>query len=158
MKKCEIYTAKEFFTDSAKVFSKNYESVLQFQERQQIWERLIDKYLPSRRRDSICLDLGCGNGLLSHYVAKKGIKTIGFDQSSGMLSLARKKAGEEFRSIPLNFVNASLPLPEDLYRTFAGKSDLILCSTNFLFASITYGLVLLCASISSRVAHFKLPM
>jgi 2-polyprenyl-3-methyl-5-hydroxy-6-metoxy-1,4-benzoquinol methylase len=129
MKKLESSNIKDFFTDSALDFSKNYELLEEFQERQQIWEKLIQRHLPLARKDSICLDLGCGNGLLSRYVAKKGFKTIGFDQSSGMLSLARKGSGEEFESISLNFLNAALPLPEELYQKFIGKSGLILCSS-----------------------------
>ena len=46
-------------------------------------------------RGRTVLDVGCGSGIYAIYFARKGAEVTGIDFSEGMLSLARKNAGDE---------------------------------------------------------------
>lgn len=66
-------------------------------------------------------DLGCGTGNFSRYIARKGIVTMGVDNSQAMLILARKKK----KDLPIHFFQQDLrelQLPEPV--------DMITCQFN----------------------------
>lgn len=46
-------------------------------------------------KDKSILDVGCGSGIYSVYLARQGAMVTGLDFSSSMLSLARRNAAEE---------------------------------------------------------------
>ncbi len=66
---------------------------------------------------SMVLDLGCGNGRNSIYLAKEGMRVIGIDFSRGLIKIAKNKM--EWKEV-LDRVNlihgdiASLPLKNDI--------------------------------------------
>lgn len=43
----------------------------------------------------VALDLGCGTGTLTRWLAKRGLNTTGMDESSEMLAIARENARRE---------------------------------------------------------------
>jgi SAM-dependent methyltransferase len=57
-----------------------------------------------RGRDVV--DLGCGNGYLTHKMARSGARVTGIDQSLGMLESARRARGD--REPAVDFIHASM--------------------------------------------------
>ena len=113
------------FHDSyARQLSDGYGTERDLQERLCVWQGLIDKYLPSPGA-GLCLDVGCGPGVMSRYVADKGVRTIGIDPSPVMLEIARQRAGAR-NGDDLSFVSGALPaIRLDQTR----RADLVLCSS-----------------------------
>jgi 2-polyprenyl-3-methyl-5-hydroxy-6-metoxy-1,4-benzoquinol methylase len=77
----------------------------------------------------LCLDLGCGDGSLSRFLAEKRFKTVGIDQSEAMLSIARRKAVENGIEGYAEYIRASLPLSGDLEGRYLNSAHVILCSS-----------------------------
>jgi SAM-dependent methyltransferase len=49
------------------------------------------------RRPKICLDLGCGSGLFSHYLKQAGVEiVVGVDMNEPLLQVARQNVSAEF--------------------------------------------------------------
>jgi tRNA (uracil-5-)-methyltransferase TRM9 len=75
------------------------------------------RFISTLPKNSMVLDLGCGNGRNSIYLAKEGMTVIGLDFSRGLIKIARNKM--EWKEV-LNHVNllqgdiASLPLQDDI--------------------------------------------
>ncbi len=75
------------------------------------------RFISTLQKGSIVLDLGCGNGRNSIYLAKEGMNVIGLDFSLGLIKIAKNKM--EWKEV-LNRVNlihgdiASLPLQNDV--------------------------------------------
>ena len=49
------------------------------------------RFISTLQKGSTTLDLGCGNGRNSIYLAKEGMKVIGIDFSRGLLKIAKNK-------------------------------------------------------------------
>jgi ubiquinone/menaquinone biosynthesis C-methylase UbiE len=50
------------------------------------------RFISTLSKSSTVLDLGCGNGRNSIYLAKEGMKVIGMDFSRGLLKISKNKA------------------------------------------------------------------
>jgi 2-polyprenyl-3-methyl-5-hydroxy-6-metoxy-1,4-benzoquinol methylase len=122
-------TTKEYFDRVAVPFNNNYVERDAFRERRRLWERLVRENLPRAAAESLCMDMGCGDGTLGQVAAASGARTIGIDQSEGMLTLARARARERGLSGQMNYVSAPLPLPPSFVDEYQGRADLILCSS-----------------------------
>ncbi len=120
---------REYFNRTAASFSANYRHADEFEERRLVWRRHIDEALNHLGSDTLCLDVGCGDGALSRMVAERGVRTIGIDQSSEMLALARRFAEQTRLAQWLEFVEGSVPFQRDLYDRFEGQVGAILCSS-----------------------------
>ncbi|MFX0080988.1 MAG: class I SAM-dependent methyltransferase [Candidatus Hodarchaeota archaeon] len=59
------------------------------------------------------LDVGCGIGSLSFYLAKKGADVIGIDLSKNLIELCKKEAQKEKLTIEFKEMNAQIPDFED---------------------------------------------
>ena len=119
----------EYFDRIAAAFSANYRGSAAFLERQQVWQRAVERNLPRSVNHPLCLDLGCGDGSLSRFLAKRGIKTVGIDQSKEMLAIARQKAVEHGIDGYAEYIRAALPLSGDLEGKYLNSAQVILCSS-----------------------------
>lgn len=111
--------AIDFHDAIATQFARRYESSSAFRERFRIWTGLLDRYvLPNSR----VLDLGCGSGVFSHYIAEKGCSVIGVDGSTAMIALCNQRE----KHTAVQFVCQSLPFvnPQGY-----GQQDVILMSS-----------------------------
>ena len=111
--------AVDFHDAIAPQFARRYESSSAFRERFYIWTRLLDRYITPNSR---VLDLGCGSGIFSHYVAKKGCSVMGIDGSTAMIALCDQKK----TSAAVQFVCQSLPFANP---SGYGQQDSILMSS-----------------------------
>jgi 2-polyprenyl-3-methyl-5-hydroxy-6-metoxy-1,4-benzoquinol methylase len=120
---------REYFNRTAVRFSANYVHADEFDERRRVWKRHIDEALTQLGSDTLCLDVGCGDGALGRMVAQRGVRTIGIDQSKMMIALAQHRAQQARLSQQLEYVEGSVPFASDLYGRFEGRVGLILCSS-----------------------------
>lgn len=117
-------TSENYFSKKSKNFSNNYSGKKQFADRVEIFCSLANKYIPT---GSIVLDLGCGPGIISIYIASLGYKIIGIDSSEEMIINANKHKTVS-KSESVEFIKSRIP--EDLsvldnYIPFNG----IICSS-----------------------------
>src|SRR5262249_19079812 len=76
-----------------------------------------------------CMDMGCGDGRLGQVAAATGIHTIGIDQSTEMLGLARTRARQHRLDGQTEYLQAGLPLSEELLARYRGQAGLVLCAS-----------------------------
>jgi glycosyltransferase involved in cell wall biosynthesis/2-polyprenyl-3-methyl-5-hydroxy-6-metoxy-1,4-benzoquinol methylase len=119
----------EYFNRVAERFHDNYSDDDAFKERRSVWERLIRDSLPPLAAGALCMDMGCGDGRLGQTAAAAGVHTVGIDQSGEMLALARARARRLQLEAHTEYLQAALPLPEDLLARYRGQANLILCSS-----------------------------
>ncbi|RIV19386.1 class I SAM-dependent methyltransferase [Fibrisoma montanum] len=80
--------AVDFHSDIAEAFDERYRQSPGFRERFRVWTKLFGRYV--KPTDSV-LDLGCGSGIFSSYLAGWGCTVTGIDGSAEMISLCRQK-------------------------------------------------------------------
>ncbi|WP_420151638.1 class I SAM-dependent methyltransferase [Spirosoma sp.] len=95
--------AIDFHDSIAAQFDRKYELSAAFQERFQVWINLFGQYVAQTDR---VLDFGCGSGIFSNYLARKGCQVIGLDGSAAMITLANQKR----KSANVHYVLQALPL------------------------------------------------
>jgi ubiquinone/menaquinone biosynthesis C-methylase UbiE len=81
---------------------------------------LIDRFQP----DSV-LDAGCASGLTTALFAEEGVRALGLDRSSRMITVAKSKFSEG--QLPLSFRTGHF---ERLPQALNGKFDLVVCLAN----------------------------
>lgn len=95
--------AIDFHNDRALEFDSRYGLSKAFKERFNIWTALFERYVTAT--DAV-IDLGCGSGIFSNYLAQKGCVVTGIDGSEAMIALCRQK-----RTSPTaQFAVGTLPL------------------------------------------------
>src|SRR5262245_34450089 len=120
---------REYFDRIATSFSANYRNGGNFGERFRVLNRLISDSIACLEDGSLFLDVGCGDGVLSRTVAARGFKTIGIDQSTSMLSLARDSAAAGGIATNVEYCEAAIPMAPPLLDRFKNAVGLILCSS-----------------------------
>ena len=95
--------AIDFHNERALEFDSRYELSKAFQERFRVWTGLFDRYITAT--DQV-IDLGCGSGIFSNYLAKKGCFVTGIDGSEAMIALCKRKR----ISTKARFAVGTLPL------------------------------------------------
>jgi SAM-dependent methyltransferase len=104
----------------------------------------VDAHVPfyvdlSRQQAGAVLELACGTGQLTIPVAATGLPTVGLDQSSAMLSVAKRRASAARVSVA--FVQNDMrdfSLGRDFNLIFVARNSLLhLLSTTDLLASLT---------------------
>jgi 2-polyprenyl-3-methyl-5-hydroxy-6-metoxy-1,4-benzoquinol methylase len=95
--------AINFHNDRAVEFDSRYASSKAFQERFHVWTMLFERYVSTT--DQV-IDLGCGSGIFSNYLAQKGCLVTGIDGSEAMIALCRRKR----TSTTAQFAVGALPL------------------------------------------------
>ena len=68
------------------------------------------------------LDIGCGNGALSFYLARKGAKVIGIDLSPNFIEVCQKAAESSNLDLEFKSMNAQIPdFEDDLFDIVVGS-------------------------------------
>ncbi|HLA84209.1 MAG TPA: methyltransferase domain-containing protein [Thermoguttaceae bacterium] len=112
----------EWHTQIAAEFDSKYAASESFKERFAIWAKLIDKY---SRSDGSALDLGCGSGIFSLYLAERNRSVVAVDASAEMLRICEEKQ----KRSGLNNVAFSNRDINRLEPSWIEKVDLIICSS-----------------------------
>ena len=90
-----------------------------------IQERILNRYksfncLESVFKKKSILDLGCGGGILSESLAKKGAKVTSCDTSNALIKLAKKRAVDQ--NLKINYKIGSI----DFFKKKSIKFDIII--------------------------------
>jgi 2-polyprenyl-3-methyl-5-hydroxy-6-metoxy-1,4-benzoquinol methylase len=118
----ETHDAVRHFSENARQFQGLYCRQPEFHERVRIWNTLLDRYAT---RDGLSLDMGCGPGIFSFYLAEMGGRVVGIDGAAGMVELCeaqRRQRGLE----NIRFVRARLP---EVDEAELANADLIISSS-----------------------------
>ena len=67
------------------------------------------------------LDLACGTGLVTRWLQRLGVETIGVDVSEGMLARARERGAQDYRRLDVTAPGHDL-----------GRFDAVVCSMAFM--------------------------
>lgn len=78
------------------------------------WVGGTDAFTVLVKPGGLVLDVGCGGGMKSHYLIKRGLRVVGVDFSEKMIAIAKREVSEgEFHVLDLRMVGS-------LGRTFDG--------------------------------------
>jgi SAM-dependent methyltransferase len=80
----------------------------------QWWKEGVEQFADLFKPGASILDVGCGSGVKSEILQKKGMKVTGIDFSEGMLEIARKRVPSE------RFLLVDLYDPSSLNEKFDG--------------------------------------
>jgi 2-polyprenyl-6-hydroxyphenyl methylase/3-demethylubiquinone-9 3-methyltransferase len=93
------------FTEYVQQFHAYYQDRPEFQERLVIWRELLDRYVVP---GGAAIDMGCGTGIFSFYLAEKGARVVGVDGAPDMVKFCDAQRLE--RGIEnLRFMEGRLP-------------------------------------------------
>ena len=111
--------AIDFHDAIATQFDKKYAFSGAFGERFRVWTGLLDRYVDPT---DCVMDIGCGSGIFSRYLADKGCTVTGIDGSVAMINLCNQRDS----SVRLRYVIQSLPLSD---MGAYGPQDVIVASS-----------------------------
>lgn len=111
--------AIDFHNDIATQFDRKYESSAAFVERFRVWTNLFGRYVVP---GDYVIDLGCGSGIFSNYLAEKGCQVIGIDGSAAMIGLANQKKTSD----KVQYIRQTLPLVNPMPY---GQQDVVIMSS-----------------------------
>jgi len=111
-----------FFSQNAKHFHDLYKAQPEYHERVSIWNALLDRYVTP---GGLSLDMGCGPGIFTFYLAKKGGRVIGVDGSPDMVARCEAQRAE-LGLDNVSFVQARLP---DVGDSLPKQADLVISSS-----------------------------
>ncbi len=66
----------------------------------------VERLLELNKNDFV-LDIACGNGNFSSYMAKKGVDVVAFDYSEKMIELAKKRRGDVIDKVDFRVCDAT---------------------------------------------------
>jgi 2-polyprenyl-3-methyl-5-hydroxy-6-metoxy-1,4-benzoquinol methylase len=110
------------FSDYAEQFDAYYHHRDEFAERLKIWHELLDTYSVP---DGSSIDMGCGTGVFSLYLAEKGGSVVGVDGAAGMVAYCNKQR-EERGLTNVRFVEGRLPAIDERH---VPPADLVMSSS-----------------------------
>ncbi|HVW30876.1 MAG TPA: methyltransferase domain-containing protein [Polyangiaceae bacterium] len=111
-----------FFSENAEMFHDLYRAQPEYLERVRIWNGLLDRHATP---GGTSLDLGCGPGVFTFHLAKKGGRVVGVDGAADMIQRCRAQR-EQLGLENVEFVQARLPLVRE--SDFA-PADLVISSS-----------------------------
>jgi len=101
--------AVSHFSGYAEHFHGHYQDRAEFRERLEIWHELLDRYAVP---DGRSVDLGCGTGVFTLYLAAKGGDVTGVDGAPNMIRLCEQQKAE--RGLQnVRFMQARLPAVDE---------------------------------------------
>ena len=110
-----------FYSKHAQKFVDHYLVDVDFRERYGLLALLLDRYADGA---GTACDMGCGPGLFSFYLARRGVATTGIDGSAKMIEICEeKKKAEGVENV--RFFQAVLPCPD----MRLAPVDILLCSS-----------------------------
>jgi 2-polyprenyl-3-methyl-5-hydroxy-6-metoxy-1,4-benzoquinol methylase len=110
-----------FFHENAQMFHGLYGQP-EYQERVRVWNKLLDRYAVS---GGLALDLGCGPGIFTFYLAAKGGRVIGVDGAADMVAFCESQRQE--RGLDnVRFIQGRLPAVDE---QALGGADLVISSS-----------------------------
>lgn len=98
-----------FFSENAEMFHDLYRAQPEYLERVRIWNGLLDRHA---RPGGTSLDLGCGPGVFTFHLAKKGGRVVGVDGAADMIQRCQAQR-EQLGLGNVEFVQARLPLARE---------------------------------------------
>lgn len=78
------------------------------------WIESTDKFVSFLKPSSLVLDVGCGAGVKSSYLLKKGLNVVGIDFSEKMIEIAKQKVPNS------KFFVADITKPLEINKKFEG--------------------------------------
>ena len=127
----ESKNAIDFHNDRALEFDGRYALSKAFQERFHVWTALFDRYIAAT--DQV-IDLGCGSGIFSNYLARQGCIVTGIDGSEAMIALCKQKR----TSKTARFAVGTLPLKT---LTHLPEQDVVIMSSILEYLSDMTGML-----------------
>jgi 2-polyprenyl-3-methyl-5-hydroxy-6-metoxy-1,4-benzoquinol methylase len=122
MTKERIDDAVRHFSGYVEQFHGHYQDRSEFQERLAIWRALLDRHGGPESR---AVDMGCGTGVFSFYLAEKGGQVVGVDGASGMIAFCEAQRAQ--RGLDnIEFMQARLPAVDELA---LANADLVISSS-----------------------------
>lgn len=112
----------EYYSENAERFADAYSNSAGFRERYEIWCRLLDKYAAGKRS---AIDMGCGSGAFTFYLAGKQLHVTGIDASKRMIELCKRRQFD-LSVDNVRFFTAEIPHFQDVRLPMA---DLIISSS-----------------------------
>jgi 2-polyprenyl-3-methyl-5-hydroxy-6-metoxy-1,4-benzoquinol methylase len=123
MRRGPIDNAVGYFSHNAREFDDLYRAQPGFyQERLQIWRSLLDRYA---RPETIAIDLGCGSGIFSFYLAEHVTRVTALDGAPDMVTYCESQRQERGLS-NVTFFQAELPGVDEKR---LGTADLLISSS-----------------------------
>lgn len=122
MKENTAADAVSYFSENATEFDSYYRLNPEFHERLDIWRDLLDRHnVPG----GLSLDMGCGSGVFTFYLAAKGGRVIGVDGAPDMVRLCEAQRVERGLT-HVSFLEANLPAVDE---TALAPADLVISSS-----------------------------
>lgn len=110
------------FSGYVEQFNALYRDRPDFDERLAIWHQLLDTYATP---GGTAIDIGCGTGVFSFYLAGRGISVIGVDGAPGMIQHCEERRNQQGID-NITFVQATLPHVDE---TRLNRADLVISSS-----------------------------
>lgn len=119
MKQTTASDAIDYFSENAAEFHQLYAADSGFAERFALWSGILDRVVEP---DVIALDMGCGSGIFSFYMAGRGARVVGVDAAADMIALCEARQ-RELGVSNVRFIRGQLPKLDE--RGLEGASLLI---------------------------------
>lgn len=118
-----IKDAVDFHSDIATAFNNKYKTNPDFIERYEVWTNILNAIVKPNMK---VVDIGCGSGVLSFFLASKGCSVIGIDGADNMIDIC-KKTREEKNIENVDFYQHYLPL-ENIPKEWQNR-DIVMASS-----------------------------
>jgi len=103
-------------------FDALYRDRADFDERVSIWQALLDAHSAP---GNVAIDMGCGTGVFSFYLAGRGVRVIGVDGAPGMIQFCEERRSREGLQ-NIRFVRGTLP---EVDESALEPADLVISSS-----------------------------
>jgi 2-polyprenyl-3-methyl-5-hydroxy-6-metoxy-1,4-benzoquinol methylase len=105
MKEAVAESAVGYFSDNVEQFRALYGTSQGFHERVEIWSRLLRRY---SRPGGAAIDMGCGPGVFSFFLADLGVTVVGIDGAPDMVQACEAQRAKRGLT-NVRFIQGTLP-------------------------------------------------